>query len=73
MARKLNELKSLQELDGYAEVTSRQQTPQFVPCFIPFQPQPRLYPSKRRLEIAIEVKPDTEASEPVKIIHTVLD
>lgn len=71
MARKLNELKLLQEMEGHVEVTNRRLTPQFVPCFVPFQPQPRNYPLKRRLEIAIEVKPDAEAPRPIKIIHTV--
>ena len=71
MARKLNEFKHLQEMEGHAEVNYRRLTPQFVPCFVPFQPQPRIYPPKRRLEIAIEVKPDAEATLPIKIIHTV--
>ena len=71
MARKLNELNLLQEMEGHVEVTNRRLTPQFVPCFVPFQPQPRIYPPKRRLEIAIEVKPDAESPLPVKIIHTV--
>jgi hypothetical protein len=70
MARKLNELKLLQGIDGYVEVSNRLPTPQFVPCFVPFQPQPRIYPPKRRLEIAIEVKPDAEAPLPIKITHT---
>ena len=71
MARKLNELKLLQEMGGHVEVADRQSTAQFVPCFVPFQPQPRIYPHKRRLEIAIEVKPDVETPHPVKIIHSV--
>jgi hypothetical protein len=73
MARKLNELKFQQEMEGRVEVNNRRLTPQFVPCFVPFQPQPGIYPQKRRLEIAIEVKPDVEAPRPVKIIHTVLN
>jgi hypothetical protein len=71
MARKLNELKFLQEMEGHAEITNRRPTPQFAPCFVPFQPQTRIYPPKRRLEIAIEVKPDTETPRTVKIIHNV--
>jgi hypothetical protein len=73
MARKLNELRFQQEMEGHVEVNNRRLTPQFVPCFVPFQPQPRIYPPKRRLEIAIEVKPDAEPPRPIKIIHTVLD
>lgn len=71
MARKLNELKFMQEMEGQAEITHRRLTPQFVPCFVPFQPQPRIYPPRHRLEIAIEVKPDAEDPSPVKITHTV--
>jgi len=71
MARKLNELTLLQEIGAPAEGTTGRPTPQFVPCFVPFQPQPRVYPPKRRLEIAIEVKPEAEIPNPVKIIHTV--
>jgi len=71
MARKLNELNLQQTMSTPAEGTNRQPTPQFVPCFVPFQPQPRVYPPKRRLEIAIEVKSGTEIPNPVKIIHTV--
>jgi hypothetical protein len=71
MARKLNELKFLQETGGHAEVTNPRLASQFVPCFVPFQPQPKIYSPKRRLEIAIEVKPDVEIPNPVKIIHSV--
>jgi len=71
MARKLNELKSRQELRGQVEVSNHRLASQFVPCFVPFQPLTKNYPPKRRLEIAIEVKPGTEVPHPVKIIHTV--
>lgn len=71
MARKLNELNSLQLVEGQIETANRRLSPQFVPCFVPSQPQPRVYPPRRRLEIAIEVKRDTEESSPVKITHTV--
>ncbi len=73
MARKLSELKFLQEMGGPAEVTNRRLNSQFVPCFVPFQPQTKIYPPRRRLEIAIEVKPGAEVPSPVKIIHTVQD
>jgi hypothetical protein len=74
MARKLNELNLLEEMRGQPESLNPRLTPQFVPCFVPFRPQPRIHPPKRRLEIAIEVKPDTADTEepsPVKIMHTV--
>ena len=71
MARILNDLNLLQETKGYAEMSSHRLTPHFVPCFVPLQPQPRAFPPKRRLEIAIEVKPEPDLPDPVKIIHTV--
>jgi hypothetical protein len=71
MARKLNELKFMEETGRHAEGANHRQTSQFVPCFVPIQPQPRIYPPKRRLEIAIEVKPSTEIPNPVKITYSV--
>jgi hypothetical protein len=71
MARKLNELKFIHDTGGHAEASNYRLTSQFVPCYVPFQPQSKVYPPKRRLEIAIEVKPDTEAPNPIKIIHSV--
>jgi len=73
MARKLNELKYLQDPVGHNQINDRRSNPQFVPCYVPFQPQPRAYPPKRRLEIAIEVRPDVEIPSPVKITHTAQD
>ena len=71
MARKMNDLKFPQEIGGYVEVTNRRLTPQLAPYLVPFQPQPKIYPPRRRLEIAIEVKIGAEVPHPVKIIHTV--
>lgn len=71
MARKMNDLKFPQEIGGHVEVTNRRLTPQLAPYLVPFQPQTKINPPRYRLEIAIEVKPDTEAPYPVKIIHTV--
>ena len=75
MARILNELSFLQETKGHAGDANHRQPFQFVPCFVPVQPLPKHYPQnypqRRRLEIAIEVKPDFELPDPVKIIHSV--
>jgi hypothetical protein len=71
MARKMNALKFSQEIGGQAEVTNRRFALQMVPYLVPFQPQTKIYPPKRRLEIAVEVKTGTEGPSPVKIIHTV--
>ena len=71
MARKMNELKFPQEIGGHVEVTNRRLTSQLVPYWVPFQSQKKIYPPKRRLEIAIEVKPGAEVPYPIKIIHTV--
>jgi hypothetical protein len=71
MARIMNDLKFPQEIGGHVEVTNRRLTPQLAPYLVPFQPQARIYPPRRRLEIAIEVKPGAELPYPVKITHTV--
>jgi len=77
MARRSNELNFLQNMSTPAEGTNHRLTPQFVPCFVPFRPQtrtnPQNLPPKRRLEIAIEVKPGAELPSPVEIIHTAQD
>ena len=73
MARIFNEPKSQHQLDGRFETTLRRSPLQMVPCLVPVQPHNRVYPPRRRLEIAIEVKPDFEMPSPVKIIHTVQD
>jgi hypothetical protein len=72
MARKMNALKFAQETRGQAAVTNRQPVPQMALYFM----QPRLEslkisPPRRRLQVAIDVEARTEASVPVKIIHTV--
>jgi hypothetical protein len=71
MARKMNELRFSQEIAGQAEDANRRPALQVAPYLVPFQPQKRIQPPKRRLEIAIEVKTGTEVPSPVKIIHTV--
>jgi len=71
MARKMTALKYSQEFGGLADVPNRRPTPQMMPYVVPFQPQPRIYPPKRRLEIAIEVKNGVDDPSPVKIIHCV--
>jgi hypothetical protein len=71
MARIMNELKFPEGIGRHVEVTNRRLTPQLAPYLVPFQPQTRIYPPKRRLEIAIEVKTGAEVPYPVKIIHTV--
>jgi len=64
-------LKYSQEFDGQFEVPHRRPAFQMMPYLVPLQPQPRIHPLKRRLEIAIEVKAVTDIPSPVKIIHSV--
>ena len=71
MAKKMSALKYSPEFGGQVEVTNRRPASQMMPYLVPFQPQPKNYPPKRRLEIAIEVKAEAEVSSPVKIIHNV--
>jgi hypothetical protein len=72
MARKMNELKFSNGIEGQAEVTNRRSALQVAPCLVPFHSQTKIIQQpKRRLEIAIELKPGTEVPFPVKIIHTV--
>jgi hypothetical protein len=72
MARKMNALKLVQETRGQAAVTNRQPVSQVALYLM----QPRLEtvkisPPRRRLQVTIDVEARTEASGPVKIIHTV--
>ena len=71
MARKMNELRFSQEIGGQVEVTNRRSALQMAPYLVPFHSPTRIHPPKRRLEIAIEVKPGVEIPSPVKITHTV--
>jgi hypothetical protein len=71
MARKMNGLGFSQETGGQADATNRRSALQVAPYLVPFHPQTRIQPPKRRLEIAIEVKTGPEVPSPVKIIHTV--
>jgi hypothetical protein len=71
MARKMTALKYAQEFGGEIEIPNRRSTPQLMPYPVPFHPQTRISPPKRRLEIAVEVKTGTEAPATVKIIHAV--
>jgi hypothetical protein len=71
MARKMTALKYSQEFDGQTEMLDRRPAFQMMPYLVPFQPQPRIHPVKRRLEIAIEVKAVADIPAPVKIIHNV--
>jgi hypothetical protein len=71
MARKMSELKSPPEIGGQAEVTNRRPALPVTPYLAPFHSPTKVYPPKRRLEIAIEVKTGPEVPYPVKIIHSV--
>ena len=70
MARKMSESRFSQGIGGQAEVTNRRPALQVAPYWVPFHSPTKIYPSKRRLEIAIEVKTGVEIPHPVKIIHT---
>jgi hypothetical protein len=72
MARKMNAVKSSQEMRGQAEGTNRR----LAASLTHYLPQPhvpamKITPPRRRLQIAIEVEMRPETPGPVKIIHTV--
>ena len=71
MARKMTAPTHSQEFGELAEITNRRPAPQMMPYLVPFQPQTRIHPPRRRLEIAIEVKNPADIPSSVKIIHTV--
>jgi len=74
MARKMNESKFSQGIGGQVEVTHRRPALQVAPYLVPFHSPKKsnpIYPPKRQLEIAIEVKTGVEVPHSVKIIHTV--
>jgi hypothetical protein len=71
MARKMSELIFSQVIGGQVEVANHRPVLQVASYLVPFRSQTKIQPPKRRLEIAIEVKPGAEMPSPVKIIHTV--
>jgi hypothetical protein len=72
MARKMNALKLAQETCGQAAVTNRQPVPQVALYLMqPHAQTLRIFPPRRRVQIAIDVEERVEVSGPVKIIHTV--
>jgi len=71
MARKMTAQQYAQDFGEPAETANRRPIPQMMPYLVPFQPQTKIHQPKRRLEIAIEVKSNTDDPYPVKIIHNV--
>jgi hypothetical protein len=71
MARKINEPGFSAGIGGQPEIHNHRPILQVTPFLVPNHLPPRNQPPKRRLEIAIEVKPGAEVPSPVKIIHTV--
>ena len=72
MARKMNALKLAQETRGQAAVTNRQPVPQVALYLMqPHLQTLKISPPRRRLQVVNDVEAYTEASGPVKIIHTV--
>jgi len=71
MAKKINEPGFSAGIGERSEIPNHRPILQVTPFLVPNHLPPRNQPPKRRLEIAIEVKPGTEVPSPVKITHTV--
>jgi hypothetical protein len=71
MARKMNTLNFPREIGEHAGDANRRLMPQLSPYLVPLHSPRKIYPPRYRLEIAIEVKSDTEVPSTVEIIHTV--